>query len=127
MYFREKAGNSSFHGEILHLIVPNKILLGYTGADTITAEKFEVYAVLNGAVNALAPENIQVINGSVRNMQNGNVFDVYPTAIGPVLVDIPVNSIAGGNFASNEIAVYNGWIPTGIQKGAQISEPEEAA
>jgi hypothetical protein len=40
---------------------------------------------------------------------------VYPSAIGPVLVVIPVNSIAGGNFASNEIAVYNNWIPTGVK------------
>jgi hypothetical protein len=114
LFLRKKGTNSSFTGEILHLVVPGRIFLDYLGKDTVTANKFTMFAILNGAVAALNENNIQVINGVVQNLHNGNVFDVYPAVIGPVVVSIPVNAIDGGNFASNELTVYNNWIPTGI-------------
>jgi hypothetical protein len=114
LFFRQKSSNSSFSGEILHLAVPEKILLGYTGADTITDNKFTVYAILNDVIPALSLDNIVVTNGSAQNLQNGNTFDVYPVSEGSVSVIIPVNTLANGNFASNEVNVYYNKIVTGI-------------
>jgi len=45
---------------------------------------------------------------------NGNTFDVYPVSEGSVSVIIPVNTLANGNFASNEVNVYYNKIVTGI-------------
>jgi hypothetical protein len=114
LYFRQKSSDSTFAGQVFLLTVPNQIMLGYTGADTITDNKFTIYALLNGVVPAITVQNIHVINGAVQNLQNGNVFDVYPGTKGPVSVYIPVNAIAGNSFASNTVNVYYDQLPTGI-------------
>ena len=51
-------------------------------------------------------DHLQVINGTARNLREGNFFDIYPTSEGPVNININANTITGGSFASNEVVVY---------------------
>jgi hypothetical protein len=114
LYFKQLAGISSFSSEVFHLAVPGKNYLGYSGADTVTADKFVLYAILADQAAVLNLTNIQVTNGTAQNLRQGNVFDVYPESKGFVTVIIPANSIPNNSFASNEVTVYYDKTVTGI-------------
>jgi hypothetical protein len=113
LYFKQIADNSSFGSEPSHLVVPGSNFLGYSGADTITQNKFSMYTILLDQTAAFSLDDLRVTNATVQNLRAGNVFDVYPLAKGPVSVIIPANTITNNTFASNEVVVYYN-VVTGI-------------
>jgi hypothetical protein len=114
LYLRIKSTTLHFSSEILHLDVPGRIFLSHFGPDTITEGKFVIFALLNDATPGLTPNNIHIVNGTLEDLTNGNVFDVNPLAKGHVFVDVPANAINGGNFASNELVLYYNGTISGI-------------
>jgi hypothetical protein len=116
LYFKQLAGNSSFSTGISHLTVPGNNFLGYSGNDTITEDKFMLYAIMLDESMTFSLDDIQVANGTAKNLRSGNVFDVYPESKGYVSVIIPANTVANNTFASNEVVVYNNKTVTGISE-----------
>jgi hypothetical protein len=106
LYFRLKAGSSSFRSGIYHLVVPERNYLGYSGNDTITTAKFTVYAILVSGASDFGLDDLQINNGTAGNLRTGNLFDVVPQAEGPVSVVIPANQLMQNSFVSNEVVVY---------------------
>jgi hypothetical protein len=113
LYFKQVAGGSSFGSDAAHLVVPGCNFLGYSGADTITSNKFTLYAILTDPSYEMTLDDISVTNGTAQNLRAGNVFDVYPSVKGPVTVVIPANAVAANTFASNDVTVYYN-VVTGI-------------
>jgi hypothetical protein len=114
LYFRKIADYASFKSEISQLKIPDRNFLGYSGPDTITEEKFRMYAMLIDLSYTFDLSDLLVINGTAGNLKAGNVFDIYPDTRGPVSVMIRPNSIADSTFASNEVVVYFNRTITGI-------------
>jgi hypothetical protein len=114
LFFRQVAGSSSFSSGVSQLTVPGNNFLGYSGNDTITQDKFIMYAILIDGSSAFGLDDLQITNGTAQNLRQGNVFDVYPTAKGTVTVVIPANTTKGNSFASNIVSVYNNQTTTGI-------------
>jgi hypothetical protein len=106
LYFRQKAGASSFHSNIFELNVPNQNFLGYSGGDTVTGTNFVMYAILVDGVEELSLDDIQVTNGEALNLREGNIFDIYPATNDYVHVIIPANSTSANTFVSNEVVVF---------------------
>jgi len=106
LYFKKVADNVSFGSDATHLLVPGRNFLGYSGTDTISANKVSMYVILAEPTYVFTLSDVQVSNGTAQNLRGGNVFDVYPTAEGPVSVVIPANSVADNTFASNEVSLY---------------------
>jgi hypothetical protein len=114
IYFKQSTGGTSFSSDVFHLVVPGQNYLGYSGADTITSDKFVVYAILAEQAAVLSLDDLEITNGTALNLRQGNVFDVYPGSNGLVSVIIPANTITDNSFASNEVTVYYGNTATGI-------------
>jgi hypothetical protein len=106
LYFRYRAGNTSFCSNKFYLEVPSNNFLGYSGNDTVNTASFVMYAILVDPSGILSLDDIQVTNGTAKNLREGNIFDVYPIANDFVHVIIPANSTAPNSFASNEVVVY---------------------
>jgi hypothetical protein len=85
------------------LVVPGTHYLGYSGNDTITSNKYTVYALLAGGGGGLSLDDVEVTNGTARNLRAGNVFDIYPSAKGWSSVTIQATD---HSFASNTVSVY---------------------
>jgi hypothetical protein len=115
VYFRVMATVSGFAGNVSTLEVPARPFLGYSGNDTVSGEKFIMYALLDNTVPAFELSDLTVTNGQALNLRSGNVFDIYPSAIGDVRVKIPANKLQDNQFASNEVTVYYMGI-TGLQE-----------
>jgi hypothetical protein len=114
LYLKQIATNSGFNSGVSHLVVPGNNFLGYSGQDTITGTKIVLYAILIDGSSAFGLDDLQITNGTAQNLRQGNVFDVYPAAKGPVTVVIPANTTKGNSFASNVVSVYYNKTTTGI-------------
>jgi hypothetical protein len=103
LYFKQVAGSTSFGSLSSMLEVPGTHFLGYSGNDTITANKFTVYALLAGSGGSFSLDDVEVTNGTAQNLRAGNVFDIYPSAKGWSSVSIRATD---HSFASNTVSVY---------------------
>jgi hypothetical protein len=106
LYIWVKQTVNSFASNDYHLVVPEKPILEYTGADAIDFYPFIVRAVLDESTTGFNLTDVSVINGHPSNLRGDNTFDIFPAQKGDVRVIIPVNSINGANFISNEVIVY---------------------
>jgi hypothetical protein len=106
LYFWKKVTSSSFYSEVFHLVVPQRNLLYYSGADTITNNIFTLQAVLADESSVINADNLLITNGTAINFQAGNIFDIYPESGGLVTVLIPANSVNDHSFVSNEVIVF---------------------
>jgi hypothetical protein len=114
VYLWIRSTSVSFGSFDYHLVVPLRNSLNYSGAGTVSDNKFTIQAVLadQGAVFSLA--NLAITNGTAQDLREGNVFDVYPVSDGPVTVLIPANSLINNSFASNLVQVNYDSNPTAI-------------
>ncbi|MBN1415993.1 MAG: T9SS type A sorting domain-containing protein [Bacteroidales bacterium] len=106
VFFRHIADTSSFRSDVFELHVPERSYLNYSGADTIFDDHFVISAVLSDTTEEFDLNCLLVWNGTARNLCDGNIFDVYPSSEGQVIVMIPANTFTNGNFASNKIIVF---------------------
>jgi hypothetical protein len=113
LYFRQIASDHSFSSSTFLLDVPDRNTLEYFGSDTVTVNFFVVRASIPDG-SAFSLDDLMISNGTAQNLRAGNVFDVYATTKGTVVVSIPANSVSANSFASNVIRVYYDNSITGI-------------
>jgi hypothetical protein len=120
LWFRQAASSTSFNSDAFQLTIPDRSLIDYFGADTITTNQILLRAhVPEGESFTLS--NLMVSNGTAQNLRGENVFDIIPASKGWVVVTIPVNSFSGSSFASNIVRIYYNKITTGLSPAGDMN------
>ncbi|MFO7658914.1 MAG: T9SS type A sorting domain-containing protein [Bacteroidales bacterium] len=105
LYFRKPATSGSFISPVQSLIVPSRPVIISAEKDSTINYPFEVSIILSEAATGFSSEDILVSNGTALNLQPAWKADIFPAAKGMTDVQIAVNAIDGGNFASNTFSV----------------------